>query len=114
MYNSTNDSAKTPALFKQRGSIGSALGAVDTAEEELYWRNNYQEEAYFKEQYEFADYQPAYQLGYQGPARFRTTFENAAPQLNKEWETVKGNSRLSWDHARMAIRAAWDKVDPTC
>jgi hypothetical protein len=112
MYNSTNDASRIPALLKQRGSIGPAIGAVDPEVEDVYWRSNYQDEAYYKEQYEFCDYQPAYKLGYEGPDRFHSSFEDAAPQLNKEWEEVKGRSRLSWDHARMAIRAAWDKVDP--
>lgn len=113
MYNSSNDSARTPALFQQHDGAGPAIGAVNPAVEDEYWRNNYQDEAYYKEQYGFEDYHPAYQLGYQGPLRFHSTFEDAAPQFNKEWEAVKGQSRLSWDHARMAIRAAWDKVDPT-
>jgi hypothetical protein len=113
MHNSTNDSTRTPALFKQRGSIGPAIGAVNPEVEDDYWRNNYQDEAYYKEHFVFEDYQPAYRLGYLGPDRFHSSFEDAAPQLNKEWDAVKGKSRLSWDHARMAIRAAWDKVDPT-
>ncbi len=107
-----NDISRTAALLRQRGSVGFAAGEVNAALEDQYWRIAYQDEAYFNEQFGFDDYHPAYVLGYQGPARFHSSFEEAAPQLNKEWEQVKGKSRLSWDHARMAIRAAWDKVDP--
>ena len=31
--------------------------------------------------------------------------------LANDWDTVKGQSRLTWQQARSASRAAWDKVD---
>lgn len=28
------------------------------------------------------------------------------------WDRVKGRSRLSWDEARLATQAAWERVSP--
>jgi hypothetical protein len=112
MHSNSNHTTIATGSYQYPDGAGFLPGEVNPVAEEDYWRNAYQDEAYFNSDYDFYDYGPAYALGYMGPARFGGKFEQAAPYFNKEWEDVKGTSRLNWDIARMAIRAAWDKVDP--
>ena len=38
-------------------------------------------------------------------------FDANEGSLEKEWNGVKGQSRLTWEQARRASRAAWDRIE---
>jgi hypothetical protein len=48
-------------------------------------------------------------VGYTGFAQYGGTFEDAEKSLWANWERIKGDSRLSIDLARLAMRAAWER-----
>ena len=39
------------------------------------------------------------------------SFDEAEPELRREWESAKDRSRLAWDKAKHATRDAWNRVD---
>ena len=85
---------------------------VDPAAEERYWLENYTEQAYYDPAYSFEDYLPAYRAGWEGRARFpNSSFEEVERDLQVEYGWNRGESRLLWQHARQAMRAAWDRLD---
>lgn len=103
------------------GVIGIVVGAaaghgvaegVNPTAERAYWRDAYLSEPYFEEGDLFEDYDPAYQLGY---ARYHLyqgqTFDDAETDLKDEWEESKGDSTLTWDKAKLAAKASWDRID---
>jgi hypothetical protein len=91
---------------------GKAAGrAVNPEQESAYWRNTYQSAPYYSPGYTYDDYGPAYELGYNGRARYPGSFDSAEHALSDEWSKVKGKSRLNWEQAKSATRAAWDKVE---
>jgi hypothetical protein len=105
-------------------AVGMAAGAaaavagrrtatkVDATAEELYWLENYANEPYYDPSYSFEDYLPAYRAGWEGRARFpNRSFEEVERDLQVEYSWNRGRSRLLWDHARQAMRAAWNRVD---
>jgi hypothetical protein len=93
------------------GLAGQGVGGlVNPAEEHAYWRGNFRNESYVKPDYDYADYDPAYSLGYNSRAQHHGRWEEVEEMLRDDWERVKGGSRLNWDEARSASRAAWDKV----
>jgi hypothetical protein len=105
-------------------AVGMAAGAaagvagrstpkkVDPGAEEHYWLENYANEPYYDPSYGFEDYLPAYRAGWQGRARFpNRKFEQVERDLQLEYSWNRGESRLLWEHARQAMRAAWDRVD---
>jgi hypothetical protein len=105
-------------------AVGMAAGAaaavipktrrvqVDAATEERYWLENYAKEPYYDPGYSFEDYLPAYRAGWQGRARFpNRSFEQVERELQLEYSWNRGESRLLWEHARQAMRAAWDRVE---
>ena len=94
------------------GMAGKAAGRLVNPEQEAsYWRNSYQSAPYYSPGYTYDDYGPAYELGYNGRARYPGSFDSVERDLSDEWSKVKGKSRLSWEQAKSASRAAWDKVE---
>ena len=105
-------------------AVGAAIGAVagglagrgiadaiDTAAEEGYWRDNFSSRPYVKGGSNFEDYGPAYRFGVDSYARLGDhSFEQAEPELEREWERAKGGSHLSWASAKAATRDAWQHV----
>lgn len=105
--------------------VGAAVGAVagglagkavaekiDPTVEDAYWRENYERETYYQKDRTFDDYGPAYRAGYEGRGRYADqSFEQAEPSLRADYEAGKGNSRLGWDDAKNATRAAWHRVE---
>jgi uncharacterized protein (TIGR02271 family) len=91
---------------------GVAEKVNPTAERE-YWYKNYSREPYYRTGRTFDDYEGAYRTGYEGYSRYahERNWDQCEVDLRKEYERNKGKSQLSWDEARPAIRAAWDRVD---
>ena len=83
---------------------------VDPREQDVYWQAAHARENYFRPDLGYEDYAPAYCVGYIGYAQYRTSFDDAEKSLLANWCRIKGDSRLTLDEARMAIRAAWERV----
>lgn len=95
------------------GLAGKAVGErVNPTVEDAHWRENYTNEPYHKQAHGYEDYEPAYRTGYEARARHAdSTFDEVEDDLRLDYEKRKGNSRLGWDDAKPATRAAWDRVD---
>jgi hypothetical protein len=78
-----------------------------------YWTTQFSREPYFLEGDRYDDYDPAYRLGYgarhQHPDR---DFGSLETQLQRDWESSKGLSRLDWNRARQAVLRAWERGEP--
>lgn len=108
-------------------AVGGALGAVagslagrgaaetvNPAVEDSYWRENYTKTPGYKPGYTYDDYAPAYCAGYTCWERARAsgeTFDAHEPTVRSEFERIKGKSRLRWEEAKEASRAAWHRVE---
>ena len=106
--------------------VGSAAGAIaggligkgvaehfDPTAEYAYWRDAYLKEPYYQTGMTYDDYAPAYQLGWESRTRYTgKRFDDFESDLAREWDAKhRGKSRLSWDHAKHASRAAWDRIE---
>ena len=97
------------------GIAGAAAGkaggeAVNPTVESAYWREQHPRQDYADSEYTYEDYEPAYRMGWEGPARHGTNFEAARSAMQNDWEARRGNSRLDWDRAKHAVRAGWHRV----
>lgn len=104
------------------GAIGAVVGggaghaaaeAIDPTREEAYWRAEHANTSYFKQGHDFdRDLHPAYAVGYANRARYPAAarFEDHETDLQRSWEEVKGDSRLTWQEAREASSDAWHRV----
>jgi uncharacterized protein (TIGR02271 family) len=102
------------------GAVAGGLAGKGVAEkvnptaEDAYWRERYQREPYYDKNYSYEDYQDAYRTGYEGYGRWGgqgRSYDELEPELRREYEKNRGSSRLSWDNARSATRAAWYRFD---
>lgn len=90
---------------------GVAEGVNPTAEE-AYWRDQYVREPYYSADRSYDEYSPAYRNGYEGRGLYAgRSFEAAEPELRRSYEANRGSSRIEWDEARVASRAAWHRVE---
>jgi hypothetical protein len=88
-------------------------GTLDPQAEELYWREHFAAEPYYDPNFAFEDYLPAWRAGWEGRAKYAgRTFAEAERELKADFHWSRGESRLLWDQARDAVRAAWDRVSP--
>jgi outer membrane lipoprotein SlyB len=94
------------------GMAGAGVArAVNPEVEDTYWRASYVSAPYYLPERTYDDYGPAYKLGYDSWSRYGGTFAECEERLSREWDSVKGQSHLTWNEAKHAARAAWDRVD---
>ena len=87
---------------------GSASGYPGS--EADYWRESYSDEPYYQAGRAFDEYSPAYELGWVSYSTYGGEFDAADRVLANDWEVRRGISKLSWDEARPATRAAWQRA----
>lgn len=88
-----------------------ATVALDAAQaHDAYWEAAHQRENYFRSGLDYEDYAAAYCAGYVGQFQYGGDFAEAEKSVISNWVRMKGDSRLSLDEARMAMRAAWDRA----
>lgn len=99
------------------GIIGGLAGksvaeSIDPTAEDAYWRREYPNRPYHDAGTTYDDYAPAYRYGWEARARHQDSrFDEMEHDLQRNWDSVKGPSRLPWDRARHATRDAWDRID---
>jgi hypothetical protein len=129
--NANRDPTTGAAVGTIAGPVGTALGAavgavagglagkgvaeaIDPTQEEAYWRDNFSDRPYVEQGSSYDDYGPAYSFGVDAASRHPgRTFEEAEPEMSRQWTDRSGASRLGWDSARPAARDAWKRVDGT-
>lgn len=83
---------------------------INPTAEDAYWRQAFRREPYYRPERNFEDYGPAYRVGYTAPMRREGSFHTLERALAQDFDRVRGRSRLSWEEARQATRAAWDRA----
>jgi hypothetical protein len=96
-------------------SSSSALGSQSSHfndNEDNYWRQNYSSRPYFQSGRDYDEYRPAYQYGYNSANQYRgRRFEDTEHDLERGWESAKGNSRLMWHEVKDAVRDGWNRLE---
>lgn len=97
------------------GLAGKGVGeAIDPTVEDAYWQSNYSSRPYVDTSATYDDYQPAYRTGYEGYSRYGNTgksFNEIENDLQRDYETNRGKSNVTWEKAKHATRDAWDRVE---
>ncbi len=99
------------------GAVAGALAGkgiakmVDPTAEEAYWRENYSSRPYVTSGATFDEYGPAYRYGVDNYGRYEgRSFEQAEPELMRDWDGAKGTSKLTWENAKHAARDSWQRL----
>ena len=98
------------------GLIGHGIGEAVDPTEDAHWRSTHTERPYYRDQYAYDDYEPAYRLGYnaadsnRGDDNTVREYDDATDeQLRGHYDKYRGDSKLEWADARMAVRDAYDR-----
>lgn len=101
------------------GAVGGAYAgkgvaeSINPTEENAHWQSNYKNTSYFENDYEYADYAPAYRVGYEGFGRYGAEgkdYHDVEPNLQQDYTQARGGSRLEWEKAKTATRDAWERL----
>lgn len=95
------------------GLAGKGLGEMfDPTVEDAHWQSNYSKEPYYQTGMSYDDYAPAYRTGYEGRAKYTgRKYNDIERELETDYNTVRGKSKLGWEKAKGATRAAWDRLE---
>lgn len=99
------------------GIVGSKAGdsiaeAVNPTGYEKHFEDNYTKADYYNSSRDWNDYQPAYKYGYETYGQYRgQNFDTVEPELQRNWDATKGQSRLAWGEARGAVKDGWHHIE---
>ena len=94
------------------GLVGKGVAeSIDPTNEDGYWQANHGKQIYASHG-SYERYSPAYRTGYEGAGRHGADKEYSAVEddLKSDYEKTKEEAGLSWDHAKHAVRAAYDRA----
>lgn len=99
------------------GGVAGALAGKGIAQqinpnaEESYWRNQHKHQNYFDSVIAYDSYAPAYRFGIEAYSTYvGRKFDEIEAQLCKQWDDARGESRLTWDTAKLATRDAYERL----
>jgi uncharacterized protein (TIGR02271 family) len=96
------------------GLVGKGVAErVNPTVEREYWSKNYSREPYYQANRTWDDYESAYRTGYEGYRRYAAegrSWDQCEVDLRRDYEKNRGKSKFTWDEARPAVRAAWDRL----
>jgi len=104
--------------------VGAAAGAVagglagkaveesfDPTTEDGYWRNEYRNRSYVEQDTTYDTYRPAYQYGWETRSRYPgRRFEDVETDLERDWNSRRSDTSLTWERAKHAVRDAWNRL----
>ena len=103
--------AAQPAVRDAWDRTDRTYGAYEDTDR--YYGEQYSKAAYYRNDFDFQDYRPAYRYGTQARSLSATSAWDADTEsrLEQGWERAKGESRLSWQEAKEAVKDAWHRVE---
>ncbi len=82
------------------------------ADDESYWRTQFNKEDYYEPGTSYDDYSSAYRTGHEGYGKYKDRgFDAAENDLKADWERNKGETKLGWERAKQATRSAWHRLE---
>ncbi|MEO5958730.1 MAG: hypothetical protein ABIZ49_06910 [Opitutaceae bacterium] len=94
------------------GLVGKGVAEkIDPTREDAYWRENHSRQGWAQGR-AYEEFGPAYRTGYEGYGEFGVagkTFEESEAELQSRYESE--SPVMSWEEARPASRAAWEKFN---
>lgn len=105
-----------PPTDRQQQQLTPGVRSRDDADSAevlaLRYKGGLAQAPYFSVGRLWEDYVPAYRFGQRSQRRHAgLRFEDVESQLEREWPTVRGASRLGWVEARGAVEDAWTRSE---
>jgi hypothetical protein len=95
-----------------KAATRDAFERLDTRNDDRFWRESFTGRPYYRKEFSFDDYEPAYRYGRESFARYPgKSFDAVAADLERGWDRTKAKSRLTWENAKDAVRDAWHRTE---
>jgi len=97
-----------------KNAAGKIRELINPTAEHEFWRKEFANRPYFTPGTPYEQYGPAFQYGWESYANHNQkvkTFQDVESQLCRDWESRRGQSKLSWTHAKRAAQDAWQRVE---
>jgi hypothetical protein len=123
MSNTKTTSKPSPAVTgiaagAVAGAVQGSQASADPAAEHAYWQQHFRELPSVPASAPYEQYAPAFQYGWENrsgscttPAEEGPSFAAVESSLRDRWHQQPAAADLSWDMARDAVRAAWERVE---
>lgn len=94
------------------GLAGKAVAEnIDPTVEVAFWRDEYQNRPYYNDSYQYDQYRPAYQSGWEAYRDDeRDDWSTREAIARQRWENEGGSQYMTWDEARPAAMDAYSRV----
>jgi len=94
------------------GLAGKAVAeSYDPTVETAHWQNEYRNRPYYNDAYNYDDYGPAYQAGWESvDADVNEDWATREAVARQRWENEGGSGFMTWDDARPAAQDAYSRV----
>jgi uncharacterized protein (TIGR02271 family) len=100
-----------PRAAKKNVAARAAIIPSWTDDDDEFWRGIHQNGTYVVPDADFDDYAPAFRYGVLvGEENDGKRFQDIESKARTGWSKVRGNSHLTWDQARPAVRDAFDRT----
>ena len=77
-----------------------------------FGKENYANRPYAEKGLSYDAYRPAYRTGYEGRTRYAgRKYEEVEADLERDFERTKGDSTLTWNQAKHAVRDGWHRME---
>ena len=83
---------------------------IDAVREDAYWQGVFRSADYYRAGFDYEDYAPAYYNNNTNNTQYGGEWDDAENSLWANWERIKGDSRLTYEYAGLAMRAAWERM----
>ena len=92
--------------------VAENVNPTDPAAEDAYWQKTFRGKPYVNPSETYDTFRPAYQHGWESKSRYADrTFDEAEPDVRRDWETGQNRSALEWWRAKAAARDAWERIE---
>ena len=116
-WNSARDTSSL-AWDEARGAVRDSWERADRTystyeDSDRHFASRFDSASYRAGDESFDDYRPAYRYGTQTRTRYsdRDWDDKLESELKEGWDTTKGNSRLTWEKAKAAVKDAFSSHD---
>lgn len=94
------------------GLAGKAVAEnIDPTVETAYWRDEHAKRPYYKNDYSYEDYEPAYRAGWESyDTEAPANWSDRERYARQQWENEGGQPSMTWEEAKLAAEDAYKRV----
>jgi hypothetical protein len=94
------------------GLAGKAVAEnIDPTVETAYWRDEHVKRPYYKDDYSYEDYEPAYRAGWESyDTEAPANWSDRERYARQRWENEGGQPSMTWEEAKLAAEDAYKRV----